>query len=137
MSRPADGMEAQRRYGAWLAWGTRLGLGLLVLGFLLYVTGIVAAQMPIEQLPEYWSQPAPEMLRRTGMHPGWGWAALLPRSDMLTLAAIGLLAGCSIACLLAVIPVFARAKERVLAAVCVLEVLVLVLAASGVLTGAH
>jgi hypothetical protein len=56
---------------------------------------------------------------------------------MLTLAAIGLLAGCSVACLLAVIPVFARAKERVLATVCMLEVLVLVLAASGLLTGAH
>jgi hypothetical protein len=128
---------APRRYGVWLAWGTRLGLALLALGFIAYATGAVDAHVPIERLPELWTRPAPDVLREIGLRPGWGWAELLHRSDMLVVAGIGILASCSIPCLAAVIPVFARRRERAFVAICVLQVAVLVLAASGLLAAAH
>lgn len=131
-----DPLAAQRRYGLWLAWGTRVGLALLVLGFVAYLAG-VAPHVPIEKLPSLWGRPSGELLAQTGVHPGWGWAAFLPRSDMLVMAAIGVLASCSIPCLLAAAPVFAKSRERAFLAICLLEVAVLALAASGILAGGH
>lgn len=135
--RPDERDPAALRYARWLAWGSRLGLGVLAIGFLAYASGIVEPHVPIERLPQLWNRPAAEVLREIGLRPGWGWAELVHRSDMLILAGIGILAGCSIACLAAVIPVFVRLRARAFAWVCVLEIAVLVLALSGVLAGAH
>jgi len=53
------------------------------------------------------------------------------------LAGIEILAGCSMLCLLAIIPVYLRRGDRVYAAICIAEIAVLVLAASGALTVGH
>jgi hypothetical protein len=126
----------QRRYALWLAWGTRLGLAFLVLAFAAYLLG-VAPHVPIERLPALWQLSAPELLRETGLEPGWQWASLLHRSDMLLIAAIALLSSISVACVAAVLPAFARRGDRVFVAICVLQVGVLLLAASGLLAGIH
>ena len=126
----------QRRYARWLAWGTRVGLACLVLGFVAYVIGL-APHVPIEKLPALWQLQSAQVLRETGLRPGWHWATLLHRSDMLVLAAIALLSSVSIACVAAVMPLFARRGERVFVAICALQVLVLLLAASGLLAGGH
>ena len=128
---------APLRYARWLAWGTRTGLGLLVLGFIAYASGLVDPHVPIERLPELWTRPASEVLREVGLRPGWGWAELTHRSDMLILAGIGILAGCSIPCLAATIPVFQRRRETAFVLICLLEIAVLALALSGVLAVGH
>ena len=125
--------RAQAVYATSLAWGTRIGLGLLVATFLAYVAGLIPAHVPIEELPRHWALPAAELLAATGSAPGWGWAAWLPRGDMLVLAAIGLLATCSIACLLLALRAFRAGGENVPAVLCALEVLVILVAASGLL----
>ena len=137
MSATLEALEAQARYARWLARGTRGGLALLVLAFLAYAGGLLAPHVAFERMPELWTQPAAAFLEATGVRPGWDWGRLAHRGDMLVLAAIAFLASCSIACLAAVIPVFARRREEVLVAVCVLQIAVLVLAASGMLSGAH
>ena len=126
----------QVRYARWLAWGTRAGLACLVVGFLAYIFGL-APHVPIEKLPAIWQLPSAQLLRDTGLQPGWHWAALLHRSDMLVLAAIALLASVSIVCVAAVMPLFARRGEQVFVAICALQVLVLLLAASGLLVAGH
>lgn len=128
---------APRRYAAWLAWGTRLGLAVLAIALLLYATGLVPPHVPIERTAALWGQPAAAMLQATGLSSGWDWARHLLRGDMLSLAAIAWLASCSIPCLVAVAPLFARRRERALVAICVLQVAVLALAASGILAGSH
>jgi len=127
---------AQKRYARWLAWGTRLGLALLVLGFIAYILGL-APHVPIERLPALWQRPASELLEHSGLQPGWHWASLVHRSDMLVIATIGFLASCSIASLVAVIPAFARNRENVFVVICILQVAVLLLAASGLFAGGH
>lgn len=129
-------LTPQQRYARWLSWGMRIGLALLVASFAAYLLGL-GPHVPIDRAPELWSQPARELLARTGLRAGWGWAALLPASDMLVMAAIAVLASCSIPPLLAAARSFARAGERTLWIVCALEVAVLVLAASGVLAVTH
>lgn len=127
----------QVRYALWLAWGTRLGLGLLVVAFILYMSGLVTPHVPIERLPSLWGESAANLLRETGLRPGWGWAASVHRADMLNVAAIAWLASCSIPCLAAVVPVFRAQGERVFVVSCVLQIAVLALAASGVLAVGH
>ena len=126
-----------RRYAAWLAWGTRVGLAVLTVAFLLYATGLVSPHVPIERTAAMWGRPAAAMAQATGLSSGWDWARHLLRGDMLSLAAIAWLASCAIPCLAAVMPLFARRRERALVAICVLQVAVLALAASGLLAGSH
>jgi hypothetical protein len=132
-----DALAAQARYARWLTWGTRIGLGLLALGFVAYVSGIVASHVPIERLPALWDRPSDELLLQTGVRAGWGWTEFIHRSDMLVLAGIALLASCSIPCLAAVIPTFATRGERAFVAICVVQIAVLMLAASGILGSGH
>jgi len=127
------GVPPHLRYAWWLTWGARAGMALLLAGFVAYVTGLVGPHVPIERVPELWHRPASELLREIGLRPGWGWAELVHRSDMMMLAGIALLASCSAACLAAVAPLFLARGERAFAAICVVEILVLLLAASGVL----
>lgn len=129
-------LAAQERYARWLAWSTRIGLGFLVLAFLWYLAD-EAPHVPIDQLPELWKRSAFELLHHTGRRAGWHWASLVHHSDMLVLAAIAFLASCSIVCLAVVVPIFRRRGETVFAITCVLQIAVLVLAASGVLSGGH
>jgi hypothetical protein len=128
--------SAQLRYARALAWGARLGLALLVLGFAAYLFG-VTPHVPIERVPTLWVKPASEFLEHSGLQPGWHWATLLHRSDMLVLAGIAFLASCSLGALAAVLPVFHRRGETVFVVICILQAAVLVLAASGLLTGGH
>ena len=132
-----DLAAAPKRYATWLQWGTRVGLTLLVIAFIAYVAGILAPHVAIERTAALWNQPAAAMVQATGLQQAWAWAQHLGRSDMLALAAIALLASCSIPCIAAVIPVFAHRQERILVGICVLQVAVLLLAASGLLTAAH
>jgi hypothetical protein len=133
----ADRDPAALLYARWLSAGSRLGLALLVLGFIAYATGIVDPHVPIERLPALWNRPAAEVLREVGLRPGWAWAELLHRSDMLILAGIGVLASCSIPCLAAVIPQFRAQRAMAFVWICAAEIAVLVLALSGLLASGH
>ena len=126
----------QARYARWLAWGTRIGLACLVAGFVAYMLGL-APHVPIERLPALWEVPAPQLLRETGVRPGWHWSSLVHRSDMLVLAAIALLSSISVACVAAVLPLFAKRGDRVFVAIGILQIVVLLLAASGLLAAGH
>ena len=128
---------ARRRYARWLRWGTRASLAILVLSFGAYATGLVAPHVPIENLPQLWVLPSGEFLLRSATTPGWGWVSLVHRADLLNLVGIALLASCSLPCLAAVIPIFRARGQHALAAVCAVEIAVLLLAASGLLAGGH
>ena len=120
-------------YARILGWGTRAGLALLALSFLAYAFGVIAPHVPIDQMPRLWSNPAPAYLQAAGLQPGWDWARFIHRADMLVLAAIAFLASCSIACLAVAARIFTGFGERTVAIICVVEIAVLALAASGLL----
>jgi len=128
---------AQLLYALLLDWGARLGFAVLVLGFALYVFGVLSPHVPLDQLPGLWGQPAARYLHATGTPTGWGWLALVHKADLLNLVGIVLLAGCSLPPLLGVAWLYLKQRDTVLALICVLVVAVIVLAASGVLTAGH
>lgn len=127
----------QLRYARWLDWGTRTGLLVLVLSFAAYVAGLGQPQVPVDRLPELWSLPVAKFLQASGMPNGWGWLGLVGHSDIAGLAGIAILAGCSLPCLLALVPLYLRRGDKAFAWLCVAEVAVLLLAASGLLTTGH
>jgi hypothetical protein len=127
----------QLRYARLLDWGTRIGLVVLVLSFASYVLGLASPHVPVDRLPELWVHPVGRYLELTQSPNGWGWLALIHRGDIAGLAGIAILAGCSLVCLLALVPLYLRRGDKAFAALCLAEVAVVVLAASGVLTGGH
>ena len=127
----------QLRYARLLDWGTRVGLVLLIVSFVAYVLGLAEAHVPPERLPQIWQHPVGRYLELTGSPTGWGWLALVHRGDIAGLVGIAVLAGCSVLCLLAHVPMYLRRGDRAYAALCVAEAAVVVLAASGVLAAGH
>jgi hypothetical protein len=131
---PAPQAPEQIRYARWLEAGAQAGMLALVVLFLAYVAGLTAPQVPPERLAEVWGLPIDEFLRATATPTGWHWVALVRRGDLATMLGIVLLLGSSLPCLLALLPLYARRGDRIYLAICVAEVAVLLLAASGVLT---
>jgi hypothetical protein len=127
----------QLLYGRLLGWGARAGLLALVLSFALYVLGWAAPQVPLDQLPQLWNQPAATFLQRTGIPPGWGWLALARKADIVNLLGIALLAACSLPPLLAVMALYLKQRDWMPAALCAGVVAVVLLAASGLLSAGH
>lgn len=130
--------EEQLVYARWLDGGMKLGLLLLTGTFVVYLVGALTPHVPVDDLPRYWSLPVKQYLAATGIHAGWGWVHMLGKGDFLNFVGIAFLSGVTIACYAAVLPVFLRKKDRVYAWLAVVEILVLALAASGVLkAGGH
>ncbi|MDD2880243.1 MAG: hypothetical protein PHQ58_07380 [Rhodoferax sp.] len=124
-------------YALLLDWGTRVGLLVLVFGFAAYVLGFITPHVSLDQLPQLWSQPVAIYLQKTDTPTGWGWLVHAGKGDMLNLVGIAILAGCSLPPLLGLIPLYLKRRDYAYAGICAAIILVLVLAASGVLSGGH
>lgn len=124
-------------YALWLEWGTRAGLLVLVVGFAAYVMGFMTPLVSLHDLPLLWNQPVAVYLQKTGTPTGWGWLALASRGDMLNLLGIAILSGCSAPPLLGLVWLYLKRRDYVYAGICAAIVLVLALAASGLLSGGH
>lgn len=127
----------QTLYARVLDWGSRVGLVVLVLSFAAYLSGLMASHVPPERLPELWIHPVGRYLELTQSPTGWGWLSMIHLGDMAGLLGIAILAGGSVACLLALVPLYAARRDRAFVAICLAEVAVVVLAASGWLAGGH
>jgi hypothetical protein len=82
-SGPAKAPPEQIKYADLLYYGAWIGIFLMAITYLIYVTGIFKPLIPLHEIPNYWGMPVHEYLRLTGAPTGWGWAALLHRGDYL------------------------------------------------------
>jgi ABC-type Na+ efflux pump permease subunit len=127
----------QLLYARVLGAGVKLGFVLLVLTFGLYMAGVFQPLVPVDQLPKYWNLPVRDFVKATHTPTGWGWLSEIARGDMLNLVGIAVLAGVSAVSSLAILPIFARRGETALLLISVLQVVVLVVSASGILGTGH
>ena len=136
-ARPAIA-EEQLAYAQLLDGGMKVGLLGLMITFAVYVSGVLPPRVPLTELPRYWTLPVKQYLAATGVHPGWSWLGLLGHGDFLNFVGIAFLSGVTLACYLAIVPIFLRKKDHLYAGIAIVEVIVLGLAASGLLNaGAH
>ncbi len=137
--------EEQLLYAKILSAGMLVGLALLLVTFVLYSTGLVAPAVPIGELPRLWTLSAheylvtinEEFLHRDALVMGWGWVAVLSKGDFLNFVGIALLAAVTIVCYLGILPTLFRKKDWIYGTIALLEVVILVLAASGLVSAGH
>ncbi|KPK01298.1 MAG: hypothetical protein AMK71_06160, partial [Nitrospira bacterium SG8_35_4] len=110
----------------------------LVVTFIIYGAGILEPKIPLEQVQNYWVMPVSEYLQRSGIHAGWAWLGNLGYGDMLNFLPIAFLSLLTIICYLAILPGLMRKKDTAYVVLVIIEVVVLVVAASGLLgSGGH
>jgi hypothetical protein len=82
--------------------------------------------------------PVSEYLQLSGIHAGWAWIGHLGYGDMLNFLPIAFLSLLTIICYLAILPGLMRKKDTAYVVLVIVEVVVLVVAASGILgSGGH
>lgn len=130
--------EEQIAYANILNIGMWIGLLILVVTFIVYVSGIFQSFVPIEELPKYWGLKVKDYLHTLNAPSGWGWATLIGKGDYLNYVGIAILAGLTIICYLVILPILLRKKDIPYVVIAIIEVAVLLLAASGILkAGGH
>ena len=130
--------EEQLLYANILNKGMMLGLLGLVITFIIYGSGILAPMIPLEQVQHYWVMPVSQYLAESGIHAGWAWLGNLGYGDMLTFLPIAFLSLLTIICYAAIIPGLLRKKDTPYVVLCIVEIIVLTVAASGILgSGGH
>jgi hypothetical protein len=122
-------------YARWLAWGARAGLVLLVVAFLAYLCGWARPLIALQDLPRLWTLPLDRYLEASGAPTGWRWLALADRGDYANLVGVAVLGLVSLVCYLRLLGILITRGERALAAIAVLQIVVLAAAASGLFTG--
>jgi hypothetical protein len=128
----------QVAYAKILDKGMKLGLLLLIISFVLYLSGILSPYIPVNDLPKYWGMSVHKYLEATGIPTGWSWISMVGKGDFINFIGIAFLAGVTIICYLRIIPILFSQKDIAYGIIAIIEVLVLVLAASGILkSGGH
>jgi hypothetical protein len=135
---PVKAPPEQSGYANLLFYGSWLAIAILVITYLIYVTGVLDTYVPVDKLPYYWTKPVTDYVHEANIPTGWGWASLLHTGDFLNFIGIVLLAGMTIICFITLIPQYLRQKDIPFLVIVVLEILVLCLGASGILgAGGH
>ena len=130
--------KEQMAYADLLFYGCWAGLVVMVITYVVYLSGVLIPHVPLERMPEYWGEPVSAYLAKAQVPIGWGWVALLNRGDFANFVGVVLLAGMSIFCYLRVLPGLWSKKDMVYFTLALLQVLVLLFAASGIVgAGAH
>jgi hypothetical protein len=130
--------EEQLLYANILNKGMAIGLLGLIVTFIIYGAGILEPKIPLEQVQNYWVMPVSEYLQLSGIHAGWAWLGNLGHGDMLNFLPIAFLSLLTIVCYLAILPGLIRKKDTAYVVLVIVEVVVLAVAASGILgSGGH
>lgn len=130
--------KEQLLYTRFLSVLSKIGLGLLVVTFIIYVGKLLPPRIPFEELSRYWSLSSEEYLRATGIQAGWSWLHLIGYGDFVTFLAVSSLAAVTSICYLSIIPSYLRRGDKIYGSMAIIEVVVLIIAASGILqAGGH
>jgi hypothetical protein len=141
VEQPQAQLEAspeQIAYAKILEKGMLIGLVLLLITFALYVFGIMKPFIHPGDLSQYWSLSVDEYLQQTNIHAGWAWLGMLNYGDFINFIGIAILGGTTIICYMAIVPTLLKNNDKIYAVLALLEVIILTVAASGILgSGGH
>ena len=125
-------------YANLLIIGVWAGIFILVTTYAIYLTEILPSHVELSLIPKVWGKGVAEYLEITRSPHGWGWVGLLAKGDFLNYLGFALLALMTIFCYLVLVRGYIRQKNWIFTAIAVLEIIVLSVAASGILgSGGH
>jgi hypothetical protein len=155
--------EEQLVYSKLLGACMKVGLVAIVLSFTIYMAGIMPPKLDINDVVGSWGdtqiaaatadvagKPSASntgksenktayelLLEENGVHHGWDWARLFGYGDFLNMFPIAFLASITIFCYIAIVPIFLRKKDTIYTTLAIIEVVILIGAASGIISGGH
>lgn len=131
-------MPEQVAYANLLFLGCWAGIFILITTYFIYISGLLGAHVPIELVVNNWDKGVGEYLKITDSPVGWDWVGLLHSGDFLNFIGLALLATLTIFCYFILIPGYIKRGDKIYTTIAILEVLVLTVAASGILgSGGH
>jgi hypothetical protein len=136
--------EAQRPskeqiiYANILVMGVWSGIAIMVTTYAIYMAGLLPTHVEIALIPKLWGKGVDEYLAITNSPHGWGWTALLMKGDFLNYVGFVGLALMTIVCYMMLLKGYFEKKDWIYGTIAFLEIVVLTVAASGILgTGGH
>lgn len=125
-------------YAKILEWGMYIGLAILFITFTIYAFGIMDPYIPLNKISRYWTMNVRDYLEHAKIQEGWAWVGMLKYGDFINFLGIAILAGVTIFCYAAIVPTLLKSHDTVFAILAILEVIILTVAASGMLgAGGH
>ena len=125
-------------YAKILEIGMYIGLLILLITFGLYALGVMDPYIPLDKISRYWHLNVDDYLHHADIKAGWAWFGMLKYGDFVNFLGIAILSGVTIFCYAAIVPTLLKNNDKVYAALAILEVIVLTIAASGILgVGGH
>jgi hypothetical protein len=136
-----ESLKASREqiiYANILVIGVWAGIFILVATYAIYLSGILPSHVEMSIIPTLWGKGVGEYLEITHSPHGWGWVSLLTKGDFLNYIGLALLALMTIVCYLVLVRGYIRQKNWLFTVIALLEIVVLSVAASGLLgSGGH
>ena len=131
-------MPEQIAYANILFIGAWSGIVLMMVTYILYVSGIMSPHVDILVITQNWNKGVDEFLKIINAPHGWGWVTLLNKGDFLNYLGLVFIAVLTIICYIFLIIGYGKRNDWAYFAICLIEVLVLATAASGILgSGGH
>lgn len=127
----------QLLYARILEKGMIIGLLTLLVTFAIYASGIMEPYIALDKISQYWTLNVHDYLEQGNIENGWAWLGFLKYGDFINFIGVAMLAGVTIVSYLAIVPMLLKNKDYVYAVLAMLEVIILSLAASGIITGGH
>ncbi len=130
--------EEQILYANILNKGMLIGLLGLIITFVIYASGILPPIIPLGEVQNYWVMSVHDYLEKSGIQAGWAWLGNIRYGDMLNFLPIAFLSFITVICYIAILPGLLRKKDTAYVVLAIIEVIVLLVAASGILgSGGH
>ena len=127
----------QLSYAAVLSWASTIGIIFILTGYIVYVFNLLPSASTPAEIALHWHLRAAELHKVVAIPSGWDWISQLGRGDVLSYASIIYLSSITMLCLVVIIPLFLKEKDMIYATMTLLQVLVLVFAAAGIVSGGH
>jgi len=125
--------RTQADFARLLARFVSFALAALFLSFVLYATELVPSAVRISEVPTHWHLSAAEYAARTETRTGWNWLSQIGQGRTIAFAALALFPAGMVVLTAASALLYARDRVTAYGLISFVEVIVLLVAASGVL----
>lgn len=125
-------------YANLLLIGVWVGIFLMFATYFVYISGLLPSHVDMQLIAQNWGKGVHEYMQITHSPDGWGWTALLVKGDFLNYIGFALLGLMTVVCYLVLVRGYIREKNWIFTTISILEIVVLLVAASGILgSGGH
>lgn len=129
--------NVQAVYARLLRRFTLASIVFLVITFLIYIFQWIPSYVEIGKMADLIHMRSVDYKAAANIPVGWGWLPLIPYSDYMSFLAIAFISGVSIFIYFILIQVFWRCRDYIYMTVAVIQILVFILAASGIVNTGH